>query len=182
VLHQFADQRALVAEAGIDRLRRHARLFGDRGDARPPVAALDAELRSGSEHLPAGPLRLLEPQLRPDHASGPEGVKAVVTSLRRAFPDFRLQIEDLTVDRGKVWLRMVGGGINDGPFMGNPPTRRRMRTNVFDVIRVASPTGSARSSSSDSNNRPDHVRSRPRPRTRKPLERDAGTRSAYLSV
>jgi steroid delta-isomerase-like uncharacterized protein len=72
----------------------------------------------------------------PNHLSGPEGVKAVVTSLRRAFPDFHLEIEDLTVDGDKVWLRMVGSGTNDGPFMGNPPTGRRMRTNVFDVIRV----------------------------------------------
>ena len=72
----------------------------------------------------------------PDHAPGPEGVKAVISSLRRAFPDFHLEIEDLTVDGDKVWLRMVGSGTNDGSFMGNPPTGRRMRTDVFDVLRV----------------------------------------------
>ena len=72
----------------------------------------------------------------PDHASGAEGVKAVISSLRRAFSDFHLEIEDLTVDGDKVWLRMAGSGTNDGPFMGNPPTGRKMRTDVFDVIRV----------------------------------------------
>jgi predicted ester cyclase len=72
----------------------------------------------------------------PGHAAGPEGVKAVVSSLHRAFSDFHLQIDDLAVDGDKVWLRMVGSGTNDGPFMGNPPTGRRMRTDVFDVLRV----------------------------------------------
>ena len=72
----------------------------------------------------------------PGHAPGAEGVKAVISSLRRGFSDFHLAIEDLTVDGDKVWLRMAGSGTNDGPFMGNPPTGRRMRTDVFDVIRV----------------------------------------------
>ena len=34
----------------------------------------------------------------PDHAPGAAGVRAVVESLHRAFPDFRLTIEDLVVD------------------------------------------------------------------------------------
>ena len=72
----------------------------------------------------------------PDHAPGGEGVKAVIASLRRAFSDFHLAIEDLTVDGDKAWLRMVATGVNDGPFMGNEPTGRPMRTDVFDLIRV----------------------------------------------
>jgi predicted ester cyclase len=73
----------------------------------------------------------------PDHPSGEAGVKAVISSLRRAFPDFHLAIEQLTVDGDTVWLRMVGTGTNDGPFMGNEPTGRPMRTDVFDLLRVA---------------------------------------------
>ena len=73
----------------------------------------------------------------PNHPAGGTGVKAVITSLRKAFSDFHLEIEDLTVDHDKVWLRMVGTGTNDGAFMGHPPTGRRMRTDVFDVCRVA---------------------------------------------
>ena len=72
----------------------------------------------------------------PDHAPGPEGVKAVSVSLRRAFPDFRLTIEDLVVSGDIVWTRNVGSGTNDGPYMGNPPTHRPMRIDVFDVLRV----------------------------------------------
>ena len=73
----------------------------------------------------------------PGHAPGPEGVKAVILSLRRAFSDFRLEIEDLAVTDDTVWLRMTGSGTNDGPYMGNEPTHRPMRTPVFDSLRVS---------------------------------------------
>ncbi len=72
----------------------------------------------------------------PNHAPGAEGVKAVIASLRRAFSDFHLAIDDLTVDGDTVWLRMTGTGTNDGSFMGHPPTGRTMRTDVFDALRV----------------------------------------------
>ena len=72
----------------------------------------------------------------PDHAPGAEGVKAVISSLRRAFPDFHLSIEDLTVSGDTVWLRMTGSGTNDGSFMGQAPTGRTMRADVFDALRV----------------------------------------------
>ena len=73
----------------------------------------------------------------PDHAPGAEGVRAVIASLRRAFSDFHLEIQDLTVAGDTAWARLVATGTHDGPFMGHPPTGRRMRADVFDVIRVS---------------------------------------------
>lgn len=72
----------------------------------------------------------------PKHAAGAEGVRAVVTSLRRAFPDFHLAIEDLAVNGDAVWLRMVATGTNTGSYMGHASTGRAIRIDVFDVIRV----------------------------------------------
>lgn len=72
----------------------------------------------------------------PNHAPGAAGVKAVIASLRRAFSDFHLAIEDLAVDGDTVWLRMTGTGTNDGSFMGHAPTGRTMRTDVFDALRI----------------------------------------------
>ena len=72
----------------------------------------------------------------PNHAPGAEGVRAVIASLRRAFSDFHLAIEDLAADGETVWLRMVATGTNDGSFMGHPPTGRSIRADVVDVIRV----------------------------------------------
>jgi predicted ester cyclase len=72
----------------------------------------------------------------PGHAPGAAGVKAVVTSLRRAFSDFKLEIEDMVVAGDTVWTRNVATGTNDGPYMGYPPSGRRFRISVFDVMRV----------------------------------------------
>ncbi len=72
----------------------------------------------------------------PDHAPGAAGVRAVIASLRRAFSDFRLEIQELTVSGDTAWARLVATGTHDGPFMGHPPTGRRIRADVFDVVRV----------------------------------------------
>jgi predicted ester cyclase len=72
----------------------------------------------------------------PNHDAGAAGVKAVVASLRRAFSDFNLAIEDLAVIGDTVWTRNVATGTNDGVYMGQPPTGRRFRVHVFDVLRV----------------------------------------------
>src|SRR5689334_8949732 len=56
----------------------------------------------------------------PAHASGAEGVRAVVASLRVAFPDFHLAIDDLAASGDTAWLRMTATGTHDGPFMGHP--------------------------------------------------------------
>jgi steroid delta-isomerase-like uncharacterized protein len=72
----------------------------------------------------------------PGHAPGAEGVKAVMASLRRAFSDFRLDIEDMAVDGDVAWARNVATGTNDGSFMGHPPTGQPMRIDVIDVVRV----------------------------------------------
>jgi predicted ester cyclase len=73
----------------------------------------------------------------PNHAPGPEGVKAVIDSLRRAFSDFELHIDDLVVAGDTVWIRNTATGTNDGSFMGYPPTGRAISITVFDVLRVA---------------------------------------------
>jgi predicted ester cyclase len=72
----------------------------------------------------------------PNHAAGPAGVRAVITSLRRAFAEFTLTIEDLVVAGDTVWTRNVATGTNDGPYMGHPPTGRPIRVYVFDVLRI----------------------------------------------
>ena len=72
----------------------------------------------------------------PNHPPGVTGAKAVVTSLRRAFSDFKLEIEDMIAIGDTVWMRNIATGTNDGPYMGHPPTGRRFRVYVFDVLRI----------------------------------------------
>jgi predicted ester cyclase len=59
-----------------------------------------------------------------------------MASLRRAFSDFRLDIEDMAVDGDVAWARNVATGTNDGSLMGHPPTGKPMRIDVIDVVRV----------------------------------------------
>jgi predicted ester cyclase len=72
----------------------------------------------------------------PRHAPGPEGVRAVIASLHRAFSDFRLTVEDVAVVGDTVWTRNVATGTHDGAFMGHAPTGRTIRIDVFDTMRV----------------------------------------------
>ena len=73
----------------------------------------------------------------PAHPPGAAGVKAVVASLRRAFSDFKLEIEDIVVVGDTVWTRNVATGTHDGPYMGHPPTGRGFKVDVFDVLRIS---------------------------------------------
>lgn len=59
-----------------------------------------------------------------------------MSSLRRSFSDFKLEIEDLVVAGDAVWTRNVATGTNDGPYIGKPPTGRSFRVYVFDVMRI----------------------------------------------
>jgi predicted ester cyclase len=72
----------------------------------------------------------------PGHPPGVAGVKAVVTSLRRAFSDFKLEIERMVVTGDTVWTRNMATGTHDGPYMGHAPTGRAFKVYVFDVMRV----------------------------------------------
>ena len=66
---------------------------------------------------------------------GPAAPRAVAESLRRAFPDLTLTIEDMSADGDKVWARIRSTGTHEGPFFGNAATHRRMAIDVIDIAR-----------------------------------------------
>jgi predicted ester cyclase len=68
-------------------------------------------------------------------SDGTEGAKEVIGTLRSWFPDFEMTAEDLVAVGDKVWARFVARGTNLGPFMGNPPTGKKVRTDVIDIVR-----------------------------------------------
>jgi predicted ester cyclase len=63
-----------------------------------------------------------------------EGMQADIQFLRKAFPDFKLTLEDIVSDGDKVWARMTARGTNLGGFMG-PPNGKPFKVTVFDVVR-----------------------------------------------
>lgn len=54
---------------------------------------------------------------------------------RAAFPDMRMDPEDVLVDGDKVVARARMTGTHDGELMGMPPTGRRVDVPFIDIIR-----------------------------------------------
>jgi steroid delta-isomerase-like uncharacterized protein len=76
------------------------------------------------------------------HSSFPEtnsreGHKQFFASLRRAFPDLQIKIEDQIAEGDKVVTRWTAGGTHKGEFAGIPPTGRRVVMAGIDIDRIA---------------------------------------------
>jgi steroid delta-isomerase-like uncharacterized protein len=76
-----------------------------------------------------------------DHAqpgsTGPEGVKAQARSLRAAFPDLTVTIEDLVAEGDLVAVRATWRGTHQGAFRGVPPIGRRIELCCMAFWRTA---------------------------------------------
>ncbi|HLZ62395.1 MAG TPA: ester cyclase [Ktedonosporobacter sp.] len=68
------------------------------------------------EHMP----------LPPGLPSGLEGLKAFVTMVRSAFPDFHYTIQSVIAEGDLVAGSLIADGTNTGPFMGMPPTGKHI--------------------------------------------------------
>jgi len=59
-----------------------------------------------------------------------------LSELRRAFPDYHVELEDLIVEGDKVVVRERITGTNRGPFLGIPPTGRPICVDAIDILRI----------------------------------------------
>lgn len=75
-------------------------------------------------------------ELPPGIPSNREGVMQLATMLRSAFPDFKATIDDIIAEGDKVVIRQTWSGTHKGPFMGVPPTGKRVSFGVIDIIRA----------------------------------------------
>ena len=73
----------------------------------------------------------------PGAPPGREGLAALVTTWRTAFPDMRETVEDLIAEGDKVVGRFSMRGTHGGEFMGVPPTDRSVTMSGIDIVRVA---------------------------------------------
>jgi len=69
--------------------------------------------------------------------SGIDGLRALITELRTAFPDLHLEIQDTAISGDTAWFRIRATGTNDGPIWGRPATGRPMDITVMDVLRFS---------------------------------------------
>jgi steroid delta-isomerase-like uncharacterized protein len=73
----------------------------------------------------------------PGQESGLEGYKGVVTTLRSAFPDYEVTIEDQIAEGDKVVTRYTGRGTHQGELIGIAPTGKSVELTGIGVQRVS---------------------------------------------
>jgi steroid delta-isomerase-like uncharacterized protein len=71
----------------------------------------------------------------PNTPGGPAGLRAIVTMLRTAFPDLRIDINELIAEGDKVVARTTFRGTQSGPFFGIPPTGRHVEQEQIHILR-----------------------------------------------
>ena len=64
-----------------------------------------------------------------------EGVKQMFRSYRTAFPDLRMEAEDVLVSGDKAVARVRATGTHQGDFMGMPATGKSVDVQLIDIIR-----------------------------------------------
>lgn len=69
--------------------------------------------------------------------SGLEGFKQSVASLRAAFPDLYVTLEDQVSVGDKVVVRWTDHGTHQGEFLGMAPTGKRVKTTGITIFRMA---------------------------------------------
>ena len=76
-----------------------------------------------------------------EHQGGPgfpptkEGTLDFFRSLANAFPDMRMNVEDLIAGGDKAVARVGITGTHKGEFMGVPPTAARVEMQLIDIMR-----------------------------------------------
>lgn len=72
----------------------------------------------------------------PGQGAGLDGYREMVGVFRAAFPDLRVQNEDVIVEEDKVVLRWTARGTHKGPLMDIPPTGKEVTLKGIDILRV----------------------------------------------
>ena len=72
----------------------------------------------------------------PGQTPGPNGVRQLVTNVRRAFPDLVEEPDDLVAEGDRVGLRLTLRGTHLGPFRGAEATGKRVEVMGMAIVRI----------------------------------------------
>ena len=64
-----------------------------------------------------------------------EGVKQFIGAYMAAFPDLRMDAEDMVESGDKVWTRVRCTGTHQGELLGMPPTGKSVDVEAVDIVR-----------------------------------------------
>jgi steroid delta-isomerase-like uncharacterized protein len=77
----------------------------------------------------------IEHEETPGLAPTKDGVKEFFRMYRAAFPDLRMEPEDVLASGDKAVARVRATGTNQGDFMGMPATGKRIDVQLIDIMR-----------------------------------------------
>lgn len=60
--------------------------------------------------------------------------KRYLDSMRSAFPDYQVRVEEMISTKDRVVCRFVMSGTQRGPFMGIPPTNKRATWGAIGIF------------------------------------------------
>lgn len=66
-----------------------------------------------------------------------EGLKQILTTMRSAFPDLKVTVQDVIAEGDKVVQRRTFEGTHRGEFFGIPPTGKTVSVGQIIVSRIA---------------------------------------------
>ena len=72
----------------------------------------------------------------PADLPGIDAFKQLFSMIRGAFPDFRMDVQDMIAEGDKVVARIIGHGTHQGEFMGISPTSNRIEMSAIDIFRI----------------------------------------------
>lgn len=72
----------------------------------------------------------------PGLASTKEGVLTFFRMWRTAFPDMRMDVQDILASGNKVVARVRFTGTHRGEFLGMPATGKRVDVQLIDIMRL----------------------------------------------
>ena len=67
---------------------------------------------------------------------GTDSLRAHVREHREAFPDWKEEITRIVAERDIVVIQYVSTGTNEGSWLGNPPTGRKIQINEVSIFRI----------------------------------------------
>jgi len=69
----------------------------------------------------------------PSQPPGPAGAKQILAELTNTFPDLKITIQDILQDGNKVVVRSEISGTQKAPFVGSPPSNRKLLIQAIDI-------------------------------------------------
>ena len=72
----------------------------------------------------------------PNPVPGPEGLKPIISGLRKAFPDLHFSIENIVVTENQVAIHCTMHGTHQGDLFGLPATGKKVKVNQMQIERI----------------------------------------------